>query len=114
MTEAKRKEPMAATIDSGCSSEFDRSALNTSILPQKCGFVKRYRLNLTHEPVRELLTEFKRNNAIPYFVSLNDTRRSEFEAWAICEANRRGIDLFGEENYRDRIMKMNRRCAYGE
>ena len=107
MTEAKRKEPMAATIDSGCSSEFQRSALNTSILSQKGGFVKRYRLNLTHEPVRELLTEFKRNNAIPYFVSLNDVRRSEFEAWAICEANRRGLDVFGNSEYRNLILRGN-------
>ena len=108
MTEVKRKEPTAATVDSGCSKEFDSSALNTSILPQKSGFVKRYRLNLTHEPVRALLTEFKRSNAIPCFVALNDAQRSEFEAWAIVEARRRGIDLFDNDGYRREIMQLGR------
>lgn len=107
MTEAKRKEPMAATIDSGCSSEFERSLLNTSILSQKGRFVKRYRLNLTHEPVRALLTEFKLSNAIPCFIALNDARRSEFEAWAICEAKRRGLDVFGNSEYRNLILRGN-------
>ena len=112
MTEAKRKEPTAATVDSGCSKEFRRSDLNTSILPQKSGFVKRYRLNLTHEPVRALLTEFKRDNAIPCFIALNDAERSAFEAWAIVEARRRGIDLFAEENYRQQILKLGRGYSY--
>lgn len=61
---------------------------------------KLFRLNVTYEPVRALLDEWKRQRLIPVMFALTDGQRREFEVWAITVAAERGIDVFGNENYR--------------
>lgn len=67
----------------------------------------RYRLKLTYEPVRSLLSEFKRSRGIPANVGLTDTQRGEFEVFAITEGKKRDIDVFGNSDYLDDIIKSN-------
>ena len=69
----------------------------------------RYRLNLTYEPVRRLLCEFKALRGIPPSVGLSDSERGAFEVWAISEGNSRGIDIFGNAEYIRSIIKTNNR-----
>lgn len=67
--------------------------------------LSRYRLNVSHEPVRQLLSEYKALNGIPQNFALNDKQRIDFENYAINEAKSRQIDVFDEEGYRRDILK---------
>lgn len=69
----------------------------------------RFRLNLTHEPVRELLYEYKAQRGIPPHVGLSDSERGSFEVWAITEGHRRNIDVFGNADYIKRVVESNNR-----
>ncbi len=69
----------------------------------------RYRLNLTYEPVRKLLSEFKRVRGIPENVGLSDPERGEFEVFAIIEGGKRNIDVFGNSEYLKTVIKSNTR-----
>ena len=71
----------------------------------------RYRLNLTYEPVRKLLSEFKEGRGIPENVGLSDSERGEFEVFAITEGRKRNIDVFGNSEYLNEIIKSNIRMT---
>lgn len=71
----------------------------------------RYRLNLTHEPVRKLLDEFKENNGIRPDAGLTESQRGAFEVYAITEGRRRDIDVFDNKNYIRSIIGTNNRIV---
>lgn len=71
----------------------------------------RYRLNLTHEPVRKLLCEFKEANGIRPDVGLTESQRGAFEVFAITEGRRRNIDVFDHEGYIKSIIGTNNRIV---
>lgn len=75
--------------------------------PIKRSEPSRWRLKLCNFTVRQLLEEYKAANGIGEAVGLNERQRGEFEVWAITEGSRRGIDVFGNSDYRERIIKAN-------
>lgn len=71
----------------------------------------RYRLNLTHEPVRKLLCEYKELYGIPPNVGLTEAQRGAFEVFAITEGRRRDIDVFDNKNYIRSVVGTNNRIV---
>ena len=71
----------------------------------------RFRLNLTHEPVRKLLAEYKELHGIRPDVGLTDSQRGAFEVFAITEGRRRNIDVFDNANYIRSIVGANSRIV---
>lgn len=69
----------------------------------------RFRLNLTFPAVRKLVEEYKEKEGIPPYIGLNDSQRGDFEVWAILTARERGIDVFGNAEYRESIIQANNR-----
>lgn len=65
----------------------------------------RYRLNLSHEPVRALLSEYKKINNIPQSNALTEKQRDDFEVYAIIEGRKRDLDVFDNEGYTQGIVK---------
>ena len=65
----------------------------------------RYRVNISLHAVRELLSEFKRQRGIPDTFPLSNGERDDFEQFAILEGRRRGVDVFGDEDYRKQLYK---------
>lgn len=65
----------------------------------------RYRLNLSHEPVRALLSEYKILKNIPQSNGLTEKQRDDFEVYAIIEGRKRDIDVFDNEGYTRGIVK---------
>ena len=71
----------------------------------------RYRLNLTHEPVRKLLDEFMEIYGIRPDAGLTESQRGAFEVYAITEGRRRDIDVFDNKNYIRSIIGTNNRIV---
>lgn len=67
--------------------------------------LSRFRLNLSHEPVRMLLSEYKKLNNIPENAALTESQRGAFEVYAIIEGRKRDLDVFDNEGYTNGILK---------
>lgn len=67
----------------------------------------RWRVQLCNFTVRQLLEEYKTIYGIGELIGLNDRQRADFEVWAITEGAKRGLDVFGNAEYRESIIKAN-------